>query len=290
MSPPKKTSAAASKLDQYRRQGTDPSSQDGAAALEEEPSAGTDTARVLEAISSCQEAITACQTSLTARIEEVKVDISLVRQDFQKLKGRVTEAENRLGTVEDSLPPLQNTTSELQHQVNQLLQKQDDIENRLRRCNLRFVGLPEGVEGKDPPAFLENLLCDTYGKESFSPTFVVERAHRLSGRPPPSGAPPRTFIAKFLNYRDRDTILRLSRVKGNIPLGNKMIAIYPDFSAEVQRRRRTFTEVKRRLRIKNIKYAMLFPARLRVEGEDRAHFFEDPEAAIAWLEQRETHR
>lgn len=69
-----------------------------------------------------------------------------------------------------------------------------------------------------------------------------------------------------------------------------MVAVFPDFSAEVQRKLKTFMESKRRLRIKNIKYAMLFPARLRVEGEDRAHFFEDPEAAIAWLERRDAHR
>lgn len=66
-----------------------------------------------------------------------------------------------------------------------------------------------------------------------------------------------------------------------------MIAVFPDFSAEVQRRRKTFTEAKRRLRIKHVKYAMLFPARLTVEGEDRVHFFDDPEAAIAWLECRD---
>lgn len=112
----------------------------------------------------------------------------------------------------------------------------------------------------------------------------------MSGRPPPVGAPPRTFISKFLNFRDRDAILHLSREKGNIPFGNKIVAVFPDFSAEVQRKRKTFMEAKKRLCIKHIKYAMLFPARLRVEGDDRAHFFEDPEEAIVWLEQREEHR
>lgn len=69
-----------------------------------------------------------------------------------------------------------------------------------------------------------------------------------------------------------------------------MVAVFPDFSAEVQRKRKTFMEAKRRLRVKHVKYAMLFPARLRVEGEDRAYFFEDPEAVITWLEQREERR
>lgn len=278
------------KLDQYRHQERDSPGQDGGATRRGETAANADTTKVLEAITACQEAIAACQSTLTARIEEVKVDISLVRQDFQKLRERVTETETRISMMEDSLPPLQHSSEAIQTQVNQLLQKQDDLENRIRRCNLRFIGLPEGVEGRDPTEFLETLLCDTYGRAAFSSTFTVERAHRMSGRPPPVGAPPRTFIAKFLNYRDRDNILCLSCEKGNIPFGNKMIAVFPDFSAEVQRKRKTFTEAKRHLRIKNIKYAMLFPARLRVEGEDRAHFFEDPEAAIAWLERRDAQR
>lgn len=168
----------------------------------------------------------------------------------------------------------------MQLQVNQLLQKQDEMENRLRRCNLRFIGLPEGEEGAEPPPFLEQLLCTTYGKEAFPTTFVVELAQCMSL----VSASPRTFIAKLINYRDRDTILRQSREKGNIPYGKKIIVVFPDFSAEVQRRHKSFTEAKRRLRIK---YAMLFPAGLRVEGDDRVHFF-DLDAAIFWLEHRET--
>lgn len=78
----------------------------------------------------------------------------------------------------------------MQLQISQLIQKQDDMENRLRRCNLLFIGLPEGAEGKDPTTFLERLLITTYGHESFSPTFAVERAQRMPARAPPQGAPP----------------------------------------------------------------------------------------------------
>lgn len=104
--------------------------------------------------------------------------------------------------MEDDVPPLQVTTDWLQYQLKAILSKQDDMENRLHHCNLRFVGLPEGSEGLDPPSFLENLLITNFGREAFSSTFVVERAHRLVTRPPPPGAPPHTFIAKLLNYRD----------------------------------------------------------------------------------------
>lgn len=82
------------------------------------------------------EAIAICQSTLTPRIEEVKVDISLIRQDIHRLRERVSETERRVGQVEDGIHPLQVTTEQLQYQLNVVLSKQDDMENRLRRCNL----------------------------------------------------------------------------------------------------------------------------------------------------------
>lgn len=284
MSPPKRNNTASSSLDRYRRTERDPEEQDGASAAAHAVShtehEAADTVKVLEAIS-------LCQSTLTTKIEEMKVDISLLRHDMTKLRERVTEAETRLGRAEDTLYPLQHSQEDLQRQVQQLAQKQDDLENRARRSNLRFIGLPEGSEGSDPATFLEKLLIATYGRDAFSATFVVERAHRMPARCPPEGAPPRTFIAKLLNLRDRDAVLRLARVKGNIPFQSGFRSAFPDFSAEVQKQRARFSEVKRRLRVHHIKYAMLFPARLRITGEDRAHFFEDPAQASAWIDQRD---
>lgn len=194
MSPLKAQKAAAAKLDQYHQQDKDSPEEDCGTAHEEKDSAG-DTDRLLEAI-------TFCQTSFTAQIEKVKVNISLIRQNLQKLRDRVKTAENHLGAVEDVILPLQTGVDRMQLQINQLLTKQD-MENRLRRCNLRFIGLPEGAEGKDPTMFLERLLNTTHGCEAFSPTLAVEKAHRMPARPPPQGAPPRTFITKLLNYKNQ---------------------------------------------------------------------------------------
>lgn len=169
-------------------------------------------------------------------------------------------------------------------EIQQLLLKQDDLENRARRNNLRFIGLPEGAEGASPATFLEELLVTTYGRAEFSQAFIVERVHRMPAKKPPPGAPPRVFIAKFLNYRVWDAVLRLAREKGNIPLGNHRVMAFPDFSAAVQQQRSRFTDIKRRLRVRNMKYSMLYRACLQVVGEDRVHFFEDPEAAVAWLD------
>lgn len=204
MSPPKRTNTASLSLERYRRTERDAEGQDGAAPAEH---AASPTVQEPDGTTKVLEAISLCQSTLTTKIEEVKVDISLIRHDMTKLRERVTEAETRIGWVEDTLYPMQNSQEDLQRQLQQLAQKHDDLENRARRSNLRFIGLPEDSEGTDPATFLEQLLITTYGREAFSATFVVERAHRMPARRPPQGAPPCTFIAKLLNFRDRDAVL-----------------------------------------------------------------------------------
>lgn len=49
----------------------------------------------------------------------------------------------------------------------------------------------------------------------------------------------------------------------------RSLLCYLDFSAEVQKKRAHFMEAERQLRIHNYSYVMLFPARLRVAGEER---------------------
>lgn len=56
------------------------------------------------------------------------------------------------------------------------------------------------------------------------------------------------------------------------------MAIFPDFSAEVQRHRQSFMEAKHRLRIKHLKTPCYS------QPDYRAIFFDDPEEAISCLE------
>lgn len=116
-------------------------------------------------------------------------------------------------------------------------------------------------------------------------SFVVDHAHRMPANKPPQGALPQVFIAKFLNHKDQDAILRLSREKGNIPLHNHQNMAFPDFSVEVQLQCSQFTVVNRRLRVHHLKYAMQCSLlAFGVVGEDWVHFFDKPKAACDWLD------
>lgn len=65
---------------------------------------------------------------------------------------------------------------------------------------------------------------------------------------------------------------------------NTRIVLFPDFSVDTQRLRRTFDQVKTQLRTKGMKYSMLFPARLRVVDGESTRYFTSPEEASHWLE------
>lgn len=109
---------------------------------------------------------------------------------------------------------------------------------------------------------------------------MIERARRVPTCPLPPGTPPRSILVKLLHYRDRDSILCSSREKGEIILNGHKVAIYPDFSLEVQRKRLQFVYLKRRLQNLKIPYSMIFPAKLRVSALGSSHFFDLPKAAL----------
>ena len=89
-----------------------------------------------------------------------------------------------------------------------LHQRAEDAEGRSRRNNVRFLGIPEGLEKPNVDLFLEKWLSEEILEGKILRFFSIERSHRMPGRPPPPGSPARPILAKFLNYRDRDLILR----------------------------------------------------------------------------------
>ena len=228
-------------------------------------------------------AITASNTMLTGKMEEIRMDIGLIHHDLQAVRERMAEAEKRISSLEDNYTPVPNRILAAEKQVTYLNQKVDDLENRLRRNNIRFVGLPERAEGKNPGDFVETWIKTLFPDTTFSTVFAVERAHRIPAKPPAPGAPARPLLARFLNCKDRDLILRKARQKGTIQYENAQVFFFPDFSIDLQKLRATFFEVKKKLRERHIIYSMAYPARMRVEEDGKIYFFNTPESVQEWL-------
>lgn len=148
-----------------------------------------------------------------------------------------------------------------------------------------MVGLPEGAEGTAATTFAEQFFKSLLALGDLPPTYVAERAHRVPTGSRPPGAPPRPFLVRFLNYRDHDMLLAEARKHKELKFENARIMLFPDFSVETQRRRRSFMDVKKRLRDRELKYSMLYPSRLHVQFKGTVKFFDNPQDACDWLDQ-----
>lgn len=139
---------------------------------------------------------------------------------------------------------------EVQSLISSHAEQLEDMENRFRRNNVWAVGIPEKTEGKNP-AFIEHWLVKAVGREVFSLLFVVEQA-RVPGRLPHPREPPRPFLLKFLNFKDRDTTEYQARTRGMI--SRWIMFTYPStltspLTYNTKRNWAKFTEVKKHLRM-----------------------------------------
>ncbi|KAJ1112121.1 hypothetical protein NDU88_000389 [Pleurodeles waltl] len=83
--------------------------------------------------------------------------------------------------------------------------------------------------------------------------------------------------------RGRDAAA-LIRSHGDLSVDKAVIRLFLDFTLQVQRQRKSFDEVKKVLRPKEVKYTMLFPAELRVLADRKSWYFASPEKAWKWFE------
>lgn len=230
-------------------------------------------------------AIFSLKNGLYKKIDVVQLTITEVKKQVQECTGRITHAEQRISDAEDNVNELLTKVSTLENTVKTLTDKVDDLECRSRRNNVRMVGLPEKAEGQDAAGFLERWLPGALGLEPREAP-VIERAHRIgtisfnsnTGRP-------RTLIMKFLNFRDKERVLKAARIKGKILYDNEQVRFHPDLSAGVHKMQRGYDEVRRKLRDKGInKHRIIFPARLLVTHDDRPHLFQTPAEADNFLQ------
>ena len=175
--------------------------------------------------------------------------------------------EKRVERLEDSdkKPKASREASPLatKAELVDLRDKLEDMENRNKWNNLRFVDIPEGKESGDMTAFMQKLLTSILDWNKLSPE--IDWAHRASTPRPSAGERPRTILVRFLRSADRELILRSARNKSELIWEGNRIMIFPDFSRAMQLKRDKFRECKKALREYNMKFALLYPAVLRID-------------------------
>uniref|UniRef100_A0A8C5N6I4 Uncharacterized protein n=1 Tax=Gouania willdenowi TaxID=441366 RepID=A0A8C5N6I4_GOUWI len=166
----------------------------------------------------------------------------------------------------------------LKETVSALVNKTEDLEGRQCRCNIRILGVREQFEaGTRPVACVAKLLQELLSLDA-APT--LDAAHRSLQPAPVRGQRPRPLIVKFHYNQEKLEVLRKAARNGPVLYNNDKILIFPDLPPTVVRRRGAFKDVKELLRgCQDVRYGMLYPAKLRISSPLGEKFFTDPVAA-----------
>ncbi|KAJ1192139.1 hypothetical protein NDU88_001453 [Pleurodeles waltl] len=148
-----------------------------------------------------------------------------IHLDIAGFQSRVLGLEQRVSLVEAHATSSRDRDQELLY----LRSKVTDLEDRSRRDNVRFLGLPEAIEGEDMHLFLRETLSKLTGI-TFDPPLDFQRAHRLSPKRPNATARPRPIIDCLLCHMQACQIIQRARAHGSCQMGGQEIWITADFS------------------------------------------------------------
>ncbi|KAK5936002.1 hypothetical protein CgunFtcFv8_021308 [Champsocephalus gunnari] len=228
-----------------------------------------------------------CAT-IDSRIETVTENL---KKEFSIMKGdaaikatmlahteAIKEVEGAATQHSDDITRLQTEVARLTADTAKLSDKCEDLEGRSRRNNIRMIGVPEGKEGTRPREFISQLLTDLL---SLDQKPLIDRCHRSLRQCPSDGQPPRPFILRLHYYHAVEDILRKATGSGNLIYQGKRIQLFPDYPPTAVNRRREFMTAREILRNKpDVRYGLLYPARLIVTHGGQQHSFTDPKAAL----------
>jgi len=214
------------------------------------------------------------------------------KKDLEQMDKRLDTQESQVGEIQktisdcgDRVVALEATVELLGGLCKTLRAKAEDQENTSRRQNLRIVGLPEGTEGASPTKYVSRMLEDLVKKGVLDKPPEVDRAHRSPRWKPRAGEPPRAVIIRLHSFLEKEKILRWAKESRSCEWEGHKVRIYQDIGAELAKRRAGFNRVKTVLYQRQIKFGMLYPARLWVTFNGLEYYFETPEAAEDFIKE-----
>ena len=123
------------------------------------------------------------------------------------------------------------------------------------------------------------------GPDVFPAPPELERAHRTPTVRTGHRKFPRTFLVCFSKFQQKEAALRWAR-NHELKYQDTIIRIYQDVSTALAKKRAAFNGVKRALYEKNVKFHLLYPARLRVMHRDDVLTFNSPDEAQKFYDEK----
>lgn len=193
------------------------------------------------------------QQETSIKLDQINSGIAALGTRVSKVEGQVKEIpkiQENLSTIETTVNSIKCDSISFRDHLTEMNTVVDDLENRMRRNNLIFKGLPE-LENETwndakviITGFAQEMLGISLGE--------IERAHRLGQK---RSGTKRPIIVKFLSFRDREEVLRNAFKLKNV---TPPIRISEDFSDKVRSARQKLWEFAEQFRESGTKYKIIY--------------------------------
>ena len=194
-------------------------------------------------------------TRLEKRMETV------ISNKLFELTSKVEAQEEKLTACVIELTGLAQEVKKLKEDKENLVCKLDDLENRSRRNNLVFYGVPE--EKTDTSAVIKEVLEDFVGLPSGD--YNIERCHRTPtvNRGNPELDKPRMIHVCFTTYSAKEKVRKACIQKfRSAQFKEKKLFVSEDFSKRILALRKNKMDAFKKLRSEGKKPFFMFPDKL----------------------------
>lgn len=200
---------------------------------------------------------------------------------FNTVETDIQEVKDGMSTWSDDITELQATVKGLQSEVKSLRDKCEDMEGRMRRGNIRIVGIDENPNSSRPSE-VSKVLRQVLELDR---DVKVDRSHRTLAPKKPGDDRPRVIVAKMHYDGDAVDILKRARDKAPLVYNGKRISIFPDYTTGVAKARASFSDARKALRgRRDVRFGLFYPARFRITFKNESVEFQDPAKAMDYIQ------
>ena len=143
-------------------------------------------------------------SSFNSQIDSVKSELSLVKSELESSKEEISHQQSRITELTTRLEECELNLASFRSDPVEIFNRLDSLEDHSRRNNLRFEGIPELPRENWEQTAAEILKLAR--KIGIDHEIKIDRAHRIGNAG--AGSRPRTIIARFHYYSDRELYLR----------------------------------------------------------------------------------
>ncbi|CAH2324721.1 Hypothetical predicted protein [Pelobates cultripes] len=206
-----------------------------------------------------------------------------LRKDIQELGKCTSHVENKLSEFATAHNDLASHVEAVEHKMLMMEHKITDLEDRMRRNNLRIRGIPEDVAPDHLQAYIRGMF-KKLAPDIPSDMLLLDRVHRM---PRPKFLPalaPRDTLLRVHYYHVKDLLLKTAK-RRTTPLENyPQLKIFADLSATTLNRRKEFAQVITTLRAHGLRFRWGFPTKVIVTKDNTTQVITSPEEGLRKLQ------